>query len=96
MNKLAMPQKNHTKIINVEPGVRRNILDSDIEKICGRDIPNVKVTGTAPIVFYMQTLSQIFIVGKSVTAINKTAKEIADNYFPESDRIGGIQKNPRF
>ena len=91
-----MPPKVHTKIINVEPRMRERILDSDIEKITGREIPKVHVAGKEPEVFYMETLSQIYIVGKNIKAINEKETEIQESFFPERERIGGIQKQLKF
>lgn len=91
-----MPPKVHTKIINVEPRMRERILDSDIEKITGREIPKVHVAGKEPVVFYMETLSQIYIVGKNIKAINEKETEIQESFFPKRERIGGIQKQLKF
>ena len=67
--------------------MRERILDSDIEKITGREIPKVHVAGKEPVVFYMETLSQIYIVGKNIKAINEKETEIQESFFPKRERI---------
>jgi hypothetical protein len=77
-------------VINIAPPARASVLDSDLQRVYGRQLPLLTgVRGTA--VFYMATLSQIYIVGTSVTTINRREKELRKKFGLLPERIAGVQ-----
>ena len=64
-----MPRRPYSLVVNVAPNQRGRILDSDIEKIYGRVLPEIELRGRETFTFYMATLSEIHIVSRSFTNI---------------------------